>query len=410
MEITGIAAGGDGVGHLDDGMAVFVPRTAPGDLADVEIVERKRRYARARLMSLASAGRDRTEPRCLHYMRDRCGGCQLQHLSAEAQTDWKARIVGDALRRIAGLQAGDPTVVPSPAAWRYRTRITLAVKDGRIGFRTVDQPDHVFQLEDCLIARESLMQVWGRLNRVRDRLPEGTAAVELREDRDGRVHVVVRGGAAAQRFDGAALGGALGDGVALWWAPTGHRPRPVGAGDPAGPAPAFEQVNPGLAARLRVDAVEALNVPRAGRVWDLYGGVGETARLMAAAGADVWSVDADRAAIHRARSSEHEGERRSGGAIRYLARRAEDAVRALPEPERVVVNPPRGGLGASVAARLDAWGGSRRDARLVYVSCDPATLARDLTRLGAFSLAAVRAYDLFPQTSHVETLAVLEAA
>jgi tRNA/tmRNA/rRNA uracil-C5-methylase (TrmA/RlmC/RlmD family) len=117
-------------------------------------------------------------------------------------------------------------------------------------------------------------------------------------------------------------------------------------------------------------------------------------------------VDADRAAIQWA-------ERRlaglTAGAIRFVNGLAEEAVRRLPEPEAVVANPPRQGLESSLTTRLDRWA-ARHRGRVVYVSCDPATLARDLGRMPAMRLIHVQAYDLFPQTSHVEVLAVLEAA
>ncbi|MBI2072613.1 MAG: hypothetical protein HYT81_06195, partial [Gemmatimonadetes bacterium] len=137
-------------------------------------------------------------------------------------------------------------------------------------------------------------------------------------------------------------------------------------------------------------------------VWDLYGGVGDAARLLAARGARVFSVDRDRTAIAWARQRAGAGQE-----IEWFAGLVEETLHRLPEPDAVVVNPPRAGLVARVSAALQAWGQSRPGARLCYVSCDPATLARDLTRLPAFSVTRVRAYDLFPHTSHVETLAVL---
>jgi 23S rRNA (uracil1939-C5)-methyltransferase len=172
------------------------------------------------------------------------------------------------------------------------------------------------------------------------------------------------------------------------------------------PALVFEQANGDFAAQIRAAAVDALGDMAGEIVWDLYGGVGDTARLLAARGAEVWSVDQDRSAVAWAR---RQGV--SGGSAHYLAGRVEELLHRLPEPAAVVVNPPRAGLHRRVAEALEQWGERRRDvARISYVSCDPATLARDLTRMPAFALRDVRAYDLFPQTAHVETLAVLVAA
>ncbi|KPK03135.1 MAG: hypothetical protein AMS20_11390, partial [Gemmatimonas sp. SG8_28] len=104
MLIRAIAAGGDGVGTLDDGKTVFVPRSAPGDTAEIAIVEHRARFARGRLVALLERGPERTEPDCPHYVEDECGGCQLQHLDYPAQLAAKRRVVGDALRRIGRLE------------------------------------------------------------------------------------------------------------------------------------------------------------------------------------------------------------------------------------------------------------------------------------------------------------------
>jgi tRNA/tmRNA/rRNA uracil-C5-methylase (TrmA/RlmC/RlmD family) len=117
----------------------------------------------------------------------------------------------------------------------------------------------------------------------------------------------------------------------------------------------------------------------------------------------VWSVDRDRGAIAWARRQE-EGQR-----IRWVSGLVEESLHRLPAPDAVVVNPPRSGLATRVSGALDAWGAQRPGGHVVYVSCDPATLARDLARMPSLAVAQVRAYDLFPQTSHVETVVVLEA-
>jgi 23S rRNA (uracil1939-C5)-methyltransferase len=159
-------------------------------------------------------------------------------------------------------------------------------------------------------------------------------------------------------------------------------------------------VNPVLASRIRSDAVEALGDVSGRVVWDLYGGVGDTARLLAARGARVWCVDSDRSAVEWAEAA--------GGAGNFLAARVEDVLGRLPPPDSVVANPPRIGFDFRVVRHLLRWGERGAGRRVSYVSCDPATLARDLKRLSAFRIVSVSAYDLFPQTAHVESLVVLE--
>jgi len=137
-------------------------------------------------------------------------------------------------------------------------------------------------------------------------------------------------------------------------------------------------------------------------VWDLYSGVGDTAELLADRGAGVWTVDSDRSAV--------EWGRQNGTArVTRIAGLVEEELARLPEPSAVVLNPPRTGLVFQVTEWLNRWS-VESGARVVYVSCDPATLARDIARMPRLAVTALTAYDLFPQTAHVETLAVLEGA
>lgn len=406
LTIDRVAAGGDGVGRLDNGMAVFVPRTAPGDVIEVEVVERRRRYARGRVRRLVTPGPDRAAPPCAHYRDDRCGGCQLQHMSADGQLHVKRRIVGDALRRIGHRDVADPEIVPSPREWRYRTKITLAAKGGALGLHPYDQPERVFDLADCPITGERIVELWRRLRRHRDLLPAPLLSVVLREDREGGLHVVVSDGA-GRAWDAAPLARAVGaPDVCIWWLPHRGAARVLAGPAPAFPVLAFEQSNPELAARMRRDAVAALAPVECQVVWDLYGGVGDTAALLAGLGGRVWSVDADRSAVEWAQERLAR-ERGVDAALTFVVGRAEESLHRLPEPDAVVVNPPRAGLAPRVSAWLERWASGRSGARLAYVSCDPATLARDLARMSSLRLGSVTAYDLFPQTAHVETLAVL---
>lgn len=414
VTIERIAAGGDGVGRLPDGMVVFVPRTAPGDVVAVEGVERRRRFARGLVARLLEAGPGRVAPACRHYTQDRCGGCRLQHLDGHAQLAVKRAIAGEALRRIGGRDVTDPEIVASPAWWRYRTRIRLWAGADRLGLHPYDRPDRVFDLDDCPITTDRLMALWRMIRRHRRLLPAQLRTLTLREDRTGGLHVIVED-AGERAWEAGPLARAVGDAaVCWWWLPVAGAARVVGGPGSAFPALAFEQVNPALAVRIREAAVAALDDVAGRTVWDLYGGVGDTARLLAARGASVWSVDADRTAIEWARTSDRPGEEReqreAKGEMRYIGGRVEEVLHRLPPPDAVVVNPPRAGLAARVAEGLERWARGRPGGRLAYVSCDPATLARDLRRLPALGLVAATAYDLFPHTAHVEVLAVLEAS
>ena len=401
VAIRRIVAGGDGVGRLEDGMAVFVPRTAPGDEVQVEVIRRKRRHAHARLLDLTTPSDCRVEPACVHYTRDRCGGCRLQHLSPETQLAVKRGLVGEALRRIGKLDVSDPPIVASTLPWRYRSQVTLTAAAGKIGLHRDDDPGAVFELEDCLIVRERVIQLWQLLRQHRDLLPLEMETLILKEDRSGVLHVVVVGG--QERWDPAPLANRLtGHRVNYWWKPESGAARVV-VGDRTGfPAVAFEQSNRELAQSIRVSAVEGLGPLDGKTVWDLYSGVGDTAELLARRGARVWSVDSSRAAVEWGREHGAVG-------VTRLVGRAEESLTRLPEPDAVVVNPPRTGLAAPVSRVLELWGRAAPGRRLAYISCDPATLARDLSRIPSLAVRSVTAFDLFPQTAHVESLALLEA-
>jgi 23S rRNA (uracil1939-C5)-methyltransferase len=412
VAITSIAAGGDGVGRLGDGRAVFVPRTAPGERVRLrDGVKLHKSFARGELAEVVApaGGGARVTPPCPHYLHDRCGGCQLQHVAYDAQLEAKRAIVGDALRRIAKLDVPDPEIVEAVEEWRYRAKVSLAVKGGGVrgrtaGFHPYDRPATVFPLVDCHIADFRLMALWRELKPRLDLLPAKLARLTLRLDREGRRHVIAESaGEPWAARDAAALAAALPDpsNVVCWWQPVDGAARVVAGPATGFPATAFEQVNPEMGAITRHWAVEQLGDVRGAVVWDLYGGIGDTAVQLAERGAQVVSVDADEKAIDWARR------RASPGPVRFIAAKVEDVLPTLPEPSAVVVNPPRAGLHWNVTLRL----GGQPVPRIAYVSCDPATLARDLHRLSAnYRLMAVRAFDLFPQTAHVEAVAVLEAA
>jgi 23S rRNA (uracil1939-C5)-methyltransferase len=403
VRILRLATGGDGVGRLEDGRTVFIPRTAAGDLVEISDLRAHRRYARARPSRILERSARRVEPRCPHYDGDECGGCQLQHLDAAAQREARRGFVGDALRRIARLDLPDPEIVPAEAQFEYRTKITLAVDQGgrRIGLHPLDRPDRVFDLVRCHITSAELMALWTDLGALRELLPRNLRHVVLRLDRSGGRHMLLVTTGTAPWAGAGALHRALGAGgarITIWLQPEDREAEAV-AGD-AGPFPAtvFEQVNPVMGDKVRAYALAALGDVAGRHVWDLYAGIGETTAALLRAGATVESVESDPGAVAEAEARGPAAERHVGRVERILAR--------LRPPALVVTNPPRAGMDARVVAELARVA----PARIVYISCDPATLARDLTRMPGYRLDRAVAFDLFPQTAHVETVAVLDRA
>ncbi len=425
VEITGIAAGGAGVGRLPDGRAVFVPRTAPGERVLARVVEDKRRWARGRLLRVLAPVPERREAPCPYYAR--CGGCTLEHLAYSAQLRAKAAIVAEALARIGGVATTLPEVTASPAEFRYRNRVSFTLvrlEHGRVvaGFHELEHPARVLDIgADCLLPEPAVAEAWGRLRAAwgmdASRLPAGARLrLTLRGTGAGEVSLLVDGGYGPGRPEELLREAGL---AAIW-----HRPSGQGAQAPVRLAGAeslaeswededvglsgavFLQVNRGAAALLEEHVAGLAGDVRGLRVVDAYCGIGLHARRLARRGARVIGIELDPLAVAEARRALDAGARGEGGTAEFVQARVEEALPAALPAELVILNPPRAGLDPAVPGQLLA----APPARLVYVSCDPATLARDVGRLvaaGDFELRALRCFDLFPQTSHVETVAEL---
>jgi 23S rRNA (uracil1939-C5)-methyltransferase len=401
VEIASIAAGGDGVGR-SGGMVVFVPRTAPGDVASVRLRGAKR-FARGTLEGLEVSSPQRVAPPCGHYVVDRCGGCQIQHLAYDAQLVAKGGIIADSLRRI-GKRALDPPVVePSDAQWRYRRKLTLHLRKDEAtgafiaGLHPYDDAVAVFDLRDCPITDERVMAVWAELRGAFALLPRVHALrVSVQLVPEG-ASVVVAGGRTwgfSDRFFAA-----VPLVTELWWKPEDERPRQLASRRLAAQAGAsFAQVNVRVAERLHAHVLALVRGVDPRRVVDAYAGTGATAIPLAREGRMVTAIEWDHDAVERLR-------KQLPAPSSAIAGRVEDNLDRVLPADVVMLNPPRTGLDARVTTVLE--GVASPPARVIYVSCDPATLARDLARLPGYRLAGVRAYDMFPQTAHVETVCEL---
>jgi 23S rRNA (uracil1939-C5)-methyltransferase len=391
-------------------MVAFVPRTAPGDLARVRLAPGER-FARGVLDAVVTPGPDRIEPPCPHYTADRCGGCQVQHLAYAAQLAAKRGIVGDALTRIGRVAAEVAPVEASPRRWRYRRKLTLALRRRGgawvAGLHPYDAPGDVFALADCPITDERVVAVWRAVMAVAHLLPNdgpalrGAVRVVSAPDAPVRATFTLEGGRVWR--DPGALAGAVPALAAIWWEPDGGRRRVVvdRRGD-ALPGASFAQVNPAMAAALGRAVVDAVLGFAPRRVVDGYAGAGDTSVALAAAGVFPTAIELDPEAARYAAD-------RLGAAGRALIGRVEDELPATLPADVVVLNPPRAGLDARVPELLQAAAARPGAPRgLVYVSCNPATLARDVARMPAYRVRRVQPYDMFPQTAHVETLVVLD--
>ncbi len=413
-DITGITSEGAGVGRLEDGRVTFVHRTAVGDQARVRVTTEKARWTRAELDQVLRPGPGRRQAPCPHY--DRCGGCTLQHLDYPAQLRAKAGVVTDALQRIGGLELAVERVEPSPRPMRYRNRVTFTLRRGKegvvAGFHALEAPDELVDVTAaCLLPEPAIVEAWGGLRGVwgpeARRLPSGEELrLTLRSSGEGAVALVVDGGYAPGRPE--ELLEEVPGLTAVWHRPEGASEYrrlagatvlpDVWAGDTVElSGDVFTQVNREAARGLAAHVMQCVMAVEPARVVDAYSGVGLYARMLARDDVDVVAIEAHPAAVAESR--------RLAPDVRVLEGTVEARLDDALPADAAILNPPRAGLEEAVTTALGAEGPDR----VVYVSCDPATLARDLKRMNeAYEPVGIRCFDLFPQTAHVETVVELE--
>jgi 23S rRNA (uracil1939-C5)-methyltransferase len=392
VEITGLAPGGDAVGRQEggegDGRVTFVPLAAPDERVRARLQRVRARVAWGELLQIERPSRLRVVPPCPLF--GRCGGCQWQHVAEAAQRQAKGGFVSRAL----GLPVGDARAVGPPYGYRERARFSV-VRDATgalvIGFRA-RRSHEVVDVPACPLLAPPLAAALPGLRRWAAGavdLSAGEGSVLVQAGRQGEV--VARAGAHMVRFAPEAPDQPVPvdpHDPACWpdVSETGGRPLPV-------PPGGFAQVG-GAANRALVAAVAAAVGPDPGRVLELFAGSGNFTRLLVDRSAEVLASDGDREAVERGRRAVPQ------------ARWYDPASLPAEVADTVVVDPPREGLDAQSLTRAAA---ARR--RLVYVSCDPQTLARDQQRLQqrGFRLEAAAAFDLMPQTHHVEVVALFVA-
>lgn len=379
LQLTGMAHGGSAVGRRD-GKTVFVPYAIPGEHITAQITQDKERFAHAEIVSIDQASPARVTPRCKHF--GVCGGCHWQHIDYPAQLEFKRQIIIDQLRRIGGI--ADAEVHPtfgSTDAWHYRTHVSAhTADDGRLGY--IARNRRPFAVEECHIVRPELLDLL--LN-----TPSQPGVKRLRLQLGGNPaeHFVSAGiDEGDTELDAQGVGGEF-----VSYTIKERRFR-VSAGS-------FFQVNLPQAAALVEFVLERLALTGGERILDLYAGVGLFSAFMAQQAAHVTLIENSPTAVQDAlhNLADFENVTVLEGTVEAALDAAEKIVDAA------VIDPPRTGMKPAALNRLLA----KRPRRIIYVSCDPATLARDAKALieGGYHLIDVQPVDMFPQTYHVEAVA-----
>ena len=440
LNIDALAQGGAGVGRAD-GFVLFVPLTAPGDRARVRVARTHKRHAEGELLQVEQPSESRVEPECPYF--GKCGGCAWQHLSYEAQLSAKEDLVRESFERLSDLSTDLPLskIIPSPEKLRYRNKMELSFhpKAG-LGFHRRGFFDQVVQVDECLLASAAISRIlrevasfvdkhelplWNSRDHVglmrhlvlreskgtgelmvglvttSDPFPQAAELAETLVTLEPRVAAVVR-----------AITDARADAVGVESLEVLHGRDHIfeilgGIRFRVG-LETFFQTNTLQAERMGSIVEEMSDLKGNENVVDLFCGVGTFALLLARKAARVLGLEISHSAIESARmTAQREG-------IDNVELMTGDARRGLPQllaqlgcpPDLLILDPPRSGAGGKVMRRIGRSGAKR----VIYVSCNPSTLAPDLAWLVPFGyrIDAVQPIDLFPQTHHVETIVRLD--
>ena len=459
LDVTGLAFGGKGIAKIDD-FVVFVRGAVPGDVVRARVLRRKKRYAEARVEELLEPSPDRCRARCSAF--GACGGCVWQDLAYESQLKYKASQVRESLEHLGGLTDFElRPILGMTSPWRYRNRADFSIgmvdEEPVVGFRPAGRWDSVLPLSECHLLEKPIeavretVQDWLREKRI--------PGWDPREGRGFARHLLAR----SSQNGGELLvslvtaDSKLADGDELVQRLRAAHPQLVGVAHAVNEGRAelsaglpytvlwgrpfllekvadvtlkvslnaFFQTNSQMTQQLYALVAEACGIsdrtqrPRATAsggsvVWDLFCGVGSIGLTLAPGAKAVLGIEAVSSAVEdaqqNARLAEVENDHFLEGDVAQILRQLTEGSRRLPAhlqtPDVIVVDPPRAGLGRKAVARIGEVGA----ASIVYVSCNPTTLAPDLAGLKeyGYSLQHVTPVDMFPHTPHVECVASLK--
>jgi 23S rRNA (uracil1939-C5)-methyltransferase len=440
LTVDSLAYGGNGVARLD-GFVVFVRRGLPGDTVRARVTKVQRRHAEALATEVLSPGPLRVDAPCAHFPE--CGGCRFQDLAYDAQVATKEQWVRDSLQRLAGL--ADPPlepIVPAASQFGYRNKMeysfTQLERGAALGLHKAGRWDEVLEIEKCWLTTDvgnairNRMSAWAqeeKLSAYDQETHEGYLRhLVLREGRNTGQMLVQLVTGRGERFDRERLievltefpevrsiHWAVNEGAAevtnlpteLLWGEDAIEEEIGGLRFRVRPN-AFLQTNTEMAGRLYEIAREFAALSGGETVYDLYCGIGTIGLSMAGSALTVWGIEISEESVACAIEN---AELNGIGNAAFFAGNVGDVLRDLRDragdPGVVVVDPPRAGLAGKALRRLGEIGAPR----IVYVSCNPTTLAGDVKRLAddyGYALTRARPVDMFPHTPHVECVALLE--
>lgn len=428
IECLRLASDGSGVGY-HEGKATFVPGLLPSEIGQIQIVEQRKNWQRGKLLSIIKESEDRIMPPCTVFST--CGGCQLQHLNYARTLEWKKRWVEDALSRIGKVALEKVKVYPTlgmDEPWRYRNKARLHLGEQYILGYFQEKSNSTVQFSDCLLISEQMntwtREVEGLLGKISN--PD-VSTITFRENSRGEGMVILDPVRDTSIFveELRESNGFQSDipnkknqvGIRSIWGlnakgtpvilygESDFTEKVLGLEFQISPL-AFLQVNPVQTRKLYKRVLEWAKPSPEKVVWDLYSGIGTITLVLAAHSKKVWGIEENPYAVEDARENAKLNQVNN---VEFIAGKVEDTFQQIAEcPDIVVLDPPRAGAHRKVLERLIEI----KPSRIIYVSCDPGTLARDLGTLqtGGYQVAQVQPVDMFPWSHHTEVVCLIERA
>ncbi len=399
--LTTLTYGGDAMGRLPDGRAVFVPFGLPNERVRIRLVQEKRGFARGELLEILESSPERIQPRCKHFLA--CGGCHYQNLPYEKQLIAKTEILRDQLKRIGKIE--NPLVhamIASAAPWNYRNHMQFHLtKEGQVGFVNV-RGNAVIPISECHLPEDVINTFWPQLQFESN---TGMERISLRSGQDDELMLVLESDQPETpelEVEADISVVHIFDDHAVVIAGQDHFSIDILGKDFRVSAGSFFQVNSGMAEKMVGYLLEKLPLTSSSIILDVYCGVGLFSKFLAPKCARVIGIESSEPACEDFAFNLDEFD-----SVELYEGTAEEVIPHLEAtPDIVLVDPPRAGLEKRVVDGILKL----NPQMIVYVSCDPSTLARDAARLinGGYRLVDITPFDLFPQTYHIESISIFE--
>ena len=388
VTVTGYGSGGDGVARLEDGRVVFIRGAARGDVLEINLTEERPRSAKAEIIRVTEPSPNRIEPDCPAYPA--CGGCDFRHITYEEELAAKLSRINDALERIGGLSIRVSEILTTGRTEGYRNKAVLHSDGTSLGFYKSNSHE-VIPISGCLLLKDDINKAMNNLTPGGEIMLRGEKA--LHGEKTLRGEITLRSGRNGidgpleEELDGLVFG-----------------------------ISGFFQVNTAAASLLYQKAREFAALKKNETLVDIYCGVGSLTLFVGRDAEYALGVDLDRSAVKAARDNAKRNNMTHVEIINADAAKW-DSAKFHPDskrpagkrpagirPDCIIVDPPRKGLSPDVIRKML----ETVPARIVYISCDPATLARDLRKLEGYTVQSICAVDMFPRTANIECCCLLE--